>query len=156
MPSQAQWIGNHLKYLQGFKKLSQQQQLFVELATKNKRSPTEEKRFKVTLKLEKLAEQTLKAKSEAASIENAARREARKARDHELYNSAGLLILAGLVDSKTGLPTLDKAELLGALMGLAKVSDEDPRREDWKRVGKEKLASNSKSSNVKQPVAEPA
>ena len=62
----------------------------------------------------------------------------------------------GLVDSKTGLPTLDKAELLGALMGLAKVSDEDPRREDWKRVGKEKLASNSKSSNVKQPVAEPA
>jgi hypothetical protein len=43
--------------------------------------------------------------------------------------------LAGLVDTKTGKPTIDKAELLGALLGLAKVPAEDPRRKEWKRAG---------------------
>ncbi|MQT78371.1 conjugal transfer protein TraD, partial [Pseudomonas helleri] len=52
-----------------------------------------------------------------------------------LYQSAGLLILAGLVDTKTGKPTIDRGELLGALLGLAKVPADDPRRGDWKRAG---------------------
>jgi len=155
MPSQAQWIESHLQYLQGLNKPSQQQQLFMELATKDKRTATEEKRFKVSLKLEKLAAQTLKAKSEAASIENAARREARKARDHELYNTAGLLIMAGLVDTKTGQPVMDKAELLGALMGLANVGSDDPRRQEWKRAGDDKL-SQSVSKKAKSPAPEMA
>jgi len=153
MPSQVQWIESHLQYLQGLKKPSQQQQLFMELATKDERTATEEKRFKVSLKLEKLAAQTLKAKSEAASIENAARREARKARDHELYNTAGLLIMAGLVDTKTGQPVMDKAELLGALMGLANVGSEDPRRQEWKRAGDDKL-SQAVSKKAKNPAPE--
>ena len=59
----------------------------------------------------------------------------RTARTHELCNSAGLLILAGLVDTKTGQPAIDKGELLGAVLGLAKVPAEDPRRKEWKRAG---------------------
>jgi len=59
----------------------------------------------------------------------------RKARDHELFNAAGLLILAGLVDTKTGKPTIDKNELLGALAGLAKVPESDQRRTEWKKAG---------------------
>lgn len=60
----------------------------------------------------------------------------RKARDHELYNSAGLLIMAGLVDTtKTGKPTIDKAELL-----LAKVPENDQRRLEWKKAGAAKFA----------------
>ena len=43
----------------------------------------------------------------------------RKARTHELCQSAGLMGMAGLVDKVTGKPTLDRAELLGALLGLA-------------------------------------
>ena len=35
------------------------------------------------------------------------------------YNAAGLLILAGLVDTKTGKPTRHPAELLGGLLELA-------------------------------------
>jgi hypothetical protein len=62
---------------------------------------------------------------------------------HELCNSAGLLILAGLVDTKSGQPTIDKAELLGALLGLAKVPVEDPRRKEWKRAGDSMLAEQS-------------
>ena len=67
----------------------------------------------------------------------------RTARTHELCNSAGLLILAGLVDTKTGQPTIDKGELLGALLGLAKVPEEDPRRLEWKRAGDSMLTEQS-------------
>ena len=80
-----------------------------------------------------------KARQDAANLINTEKKVAAKAertaRTHELCNSAGLLILAGLVDTKTGKPAIDKGELLGALLGLAKVPVEDPRRKEWKRAG---------------------
>lgn len=80
-----------------------------------------------------------KARQEAVSLINAERKltaEAeRKARDREMYQAAGLLSLAGLVDKKTGKPMINRGELLGALLGLAKVPQDDPRRTDWKRAG---------------------
>ncbi|EJX7507605.1 conjugal transfer protein TraD [Escherichia coli] len=62
-------------------------------------------------------------------------RAARKARDHALYQSAGLLIMAGLVDSKTGKPVDDAAALLGALAGLNDLSRDNPKWSDWKIRG---------------------
>lgn len=148
MASNAEWIDKHIQYLQGHANLNQQQQRFLELALMTSRSTLEEKQFKSALKLEKLAEQMLKAKAESASLQNAARKAARKARDHALYNSAGLMIVAGLVDTETGEPLIDKAELLGALMGLAKVPADDPRRSEWKKAGADKLESlNQKKDN---------
>ena len=80
-----------------------------------------------------------KARQDAANLINAEKKVVAKAertaRTHELCNSAGLLILAGLVDTKTGKPAIDKGELLGALLGLAKVTAEDQRRLEWKRAG---------------------
>jgi len=49
------------------------------------------------------------------------------------------MIVAGLVDTVTGKPFMDKAELLGALMGLAKVPAEDAQRTEWKKAGADKL-----------------
>lgn len=144
MATNAEWINNHIVYLEGHASLNQQQQRFLELALKTSRSTIEEKQFKAVLKLEKLTMQMLKAKAEAASLENAAKKLARKARDHELYNSGGLMILAGLVDTVTGKPLIDKAELLGALMGLAQVPADDPRRVEWKKAGTDKFESLSK------------
>ena len=66
---------------------------------------------------------------------DAVKKAERKARDHKLYNSAGLLIMADLVDTKTGKPTIDKAELL-----LAKVPENDQRRLEWKKAGAAKFA----------------
>jgi hypothetical protein len=40
----------------------------------------------------------------------------------------------------TGKPTLDRGELLGALLGLAKVAENDQRRPEWKRAGDALLA----------------
>jgi hypothetical protein len=152
MASNAQWTEQHVKYLQGHASLNQQQQRFVELALMKSRSPIEEKQFKAALKLEKLSVQMLKAKAESASIENAAKKVARKARDHELYNSAGLMIVAGLVDTVTGKPLVDKAELLGALMGLAKVPAEDPRRKEWQKAGSDKLQELQKAKPESVPA----
>ena len=92
------------------------------------------------VRAEKAADRAQKARADAARIINVDKAKERKARDHELYQSAGLLILAGLVDTKTGKPTLDRGELLGALLGLAKVPADDSRRSDWKRAGDALLA----------------
>ena len=76
-----------------------------------------------------------KARADAARIINADKSSLRKARDHELYQSAGLMILAGLVDSKTGLPTWDKGELLGALASLGQANAAPEKRAEWKARG---------------------
>ena len=90
-----------------------------------------------------------KARQDAANLINTEKKVAAKsertARTHELCNSAGLLILAGLVDTKTGKPAIDKGELLGALMGLAEVPAQDPRRVEWKLAGDALLTKESQT-----------
>lgn len=60
---------------------------------------------------------------------------ARKARDHALYQSAGLLIMAGLVDSQTGKPVDDPVKLLGALASLHELPRDNPKWAEWKIKG---------------------
>ncbi len=48
------------------------------------------------------------------------------------------------MDTVTGKPLMDKSELLGALMRLAKVSAEDSLRTEWRKAGSEQLAALSK------------
>ena len=87
------------------------------------------------VRAEKAAERAQKARADAARIINAEKAAERKARDHELYQSAGLLILAGLVDTTTGKPTRDRGELLGALVSLAEAQVDDAKRAAWKAKG---------------------
>ncbi len=141
------WLSNRVLYLKGLKSRTEQQNILIALHEKENRTPQDDKKLNVLIKAEKAADRATKARIEANKLiqaeKNAEKKAERKARDHELYNSAGLLILAGLVDTKTGKPTLDKAELLGALLGLAKVPKEDPRRKDWQRAGVAVLAEQS-------------
>ncbi|HDW3783534.1 TPA: conjugal transfer protein TraD, partial [Klebsiella pneumoniae] len=67
----------------------------------------------------------------------------RKARDHELYKTAGLMIMAGLVDSKTGKPKFSAAELVGALAGIAELPRNHPKWQEWEKRGKELLTKDS-------------
>lgn len=134
------WLAARIVYLQGLKAPGDHQRLLLLLAAKPDRTPGEERKFAALVKSEKAAERAVKARADAARIVNADQLKRRKARDHELFNSAGLMILAGLVDTHTGCPTLDRGELLGALMGLAKLPRDDPRRQDWKRAGDALLA----------------
>jgi len=133
------WLTARVTYLKGLKSRSDQQELLVLLAEKTDRTPQDDKKLAALVRAEKASLRAAKARQEAANLINAERKAVaeteRKARDHELYQAAGLLSLAGLVDKKTGKPTMDRGQLLGALLGLAKVAQDDPRRADWKRAG---------------------
>lgn len=141
------WLKDRVVFLKGLKTRTEQQELLVLLAEKSDRTTQDTKKLAALEKAEKASIRATKARQEAANLINAERRATaeaeRKARDHEMYQAAGLLSLAGLVDKKTGKPTLDRGELLGALLGLAKVPSTDPRRTEWKRVGDALLAESS-------------
>lgn len=138
--TQDQWLAARLQYLAGLKAPSDQQQLLMALATKTEKTPDDTRKLAALVRAEKAAERALKARADVARILNAEKAAARKARDHELYRSAGLLILAGLVDTRTGLPTRDRGELLGALLDLAERSASSETRAAWKRKGDARLA----------------
>jgi len=141
---QDDWITGRLAYLQGLKSPSDHQRLLLLLAEKPDRTPEDERKLTALVRAEKAAERAQKARANAARIVNAEKLSVRKARDRELYNAAGLMILAGLVDSRTGMPVLDRGELLGALMELSRVSPEDERKAQWKRKGDALLAERMK------------
>jgi len=57
------------------------------------------------------------------------------------------MVLANLVDSKTGLPLWDKGELLGGLIALASTTDET-KRKAWKVRGDALLTEKSAKKSV--------
>lgn len=146
------WLSNKVLTWENQKSRTEQQKILIMLYHKEHKTPQDEKKLSVLIKAERAAERASNARKAATLLlqaeKNAEKKAERKARDHELYNSAGLLILAGLVDTKTGKPTIDKAELLGALMSLANVSPDNPKRAEWKKAGAAKLqeAENKKAN----------
>jgi hypothetical protein len=138
------WLTDRLTFLKALKTRTEQQDLMLLLAENTQRSPADSKKLAALIKAEKASIRANKARQVANNLINSEKRAlaiaARNARTHELCESAGLMGLAGLVDTLTGKPTIDRGELLGALLGLAKVSDTDPHRAEWKRVGDALLA----------------
>lgn len=137
---QDDWLTTRTAYLKGLKSPNDQQRLLLVLAEKTDRTATDDRNLAALIRAEKAAERAQKARAGAARIINADKEKERVARNHEMYQAAGLLGLAGLVDTKTGKPTLDRGELLGAFLSLAKVPADDSRRADWKRAGDALLA----------------
>lgn len=131
---------DRIAYIKGLKSPSDHQKMLVLLAEKPERTSEDERKIAVLWKAERAAMKAQAAKADVARIMNAEKLAARKARDRELYQSAGLLILAGLVDTKTGKPLTDKGELLGALLSLAGAEVSPEKRAEWKRSGDAKLA----------------
>ncbi len=138
------WLNARLAYLRGLKAPTDHQRLLLLLVDKPERTPEDARKIMALVRAEKAAERAQKARANAARVVNADKLAVRKARDRELYNAAGLMILAGLVDSRSGMPLLDRGELLGALMALAKVPLDDPGRNQWKRAGDALLAERMK------------
>lgn len=118
-----EWINRRVAYIEGLKTPSAQQTLLVELAAKPDRTAAEQRAFVAVVRAEKAAQRALQTRGDAARFLEAKKKAERKARDHELYQSAGLLIMAGLVDSKTGKLLCEPADLLGALIFIARNGD---------------------------------
>lgn len=109
------------------------------------------------------AKEAREALAELRRVQNhKAQKEARKKRNHALFESAGLLILAGLVDSKTGIPSEDRGALLGGLLVVAKTLENgtvSERFQEWKKAGDARLAEQEtirKSSTATTPTSRPA
>ena len=130
-----EWLKTRLLYLRGLKAPSDYQRLLLLLAEIPHPTPEEERKLDALVRAEKAADRAQKARANAARVVNADKLATRKARDRELYNSAGLLILAGLVNTLTGRPVSDRGELLGALLELGEVPQDELRRKGWKRAG---------------------
>nr|WP_176704150.1 conjugal transfer protein TraD [Pseudomonas sp.]QDK64821.1 mobilization protein MobC [Pseudomonas sp.] len=139
-----EWLTTRLAYLRGLKAPSEQQRLLILIADKPELSKEDGPKLAALIRAEKAGDRAQKARADAARIVNAEKTSERKARDHELYQVAGLLSLAGLVDKQTGKPISDRGELLGALLGLAKVQVDDQRRAEWKRAGDSLIAASGK------------
>lgn len=72
-----------------------------------------------------------------------AKKEAGKKRNHALFESAGLMIIADLVAPESGLPVFDRGALLGGLMAISKTLGSGPEStgfQEWKSTGDAFLA----------------
>ncbi|EEV2822200.1 conjugal transfer protein TraD [Escherichia coli] len=147
MTNREEWLSAKIAYINGLKSPSEQQRLLVLLAEKKNRTTTDEKTLSALIRAEKTTEKAAAAKARVTAIiaaeRKAAARAERKARDHELYKAAGLMIVAGLVDSKTGKPKFSAAELVGALAGIAELPHNHPKWQEWEKRGKELLTKDS-------------
>lgn len=119
------WLIERIEHIRNKKSPSDQQRLLVLLCEKEDKTPKEEQDFKALVRaekavarLEKAAEKVASSKTKVSKILKAERSAKEKARTHELIKSAGLLIQAGLVDSKTGKPTMNYMDLLNKLKNI--------------------------------------
>ncbi|EBG3748877.1 hypothetical protein FIX32_21485 [Salmonella enterica] len=141
---QDKWLTERVAYIRGLKSPNDHQRLLLLLNDKKDATPDDLRKLVALVKAEKAAERAQRAKASVARIVNAEKLAERKRRDRELYQSAGLLILAGLVDTKTGVPTRDRGELLGALLALAGSEATTEKRAEWKKKGDTLLAKSGK------------
>jgi len=135
--SNNEWFIARLAYLSGLKAPNDQQKLMLELAQKVSLTDDEQRKMKALIRAEKAAERALKARADVAKIVNAEKALKRKARDHALYQAAGLMIVGKLVDTKTGEPFMQPDELLGALLEVAQAAQSPDKRAAWKAKGAE-------------------
>ena len=149
---QEQWAAERVRYIRGLKSPNEQQKLMLILTDKADKTAQDIKTLSLLMKAEQAAEKAQEARAKVMNLiqaeKRAEARAARKARDHALYQSAGLLIMAGLVDSQTGKPVDDTAALLGALASLNDLSRDNPKWSDWKIRGQELLNSKKSDSNT--------
>jgi len=136
---QARWVTDRVLYIRGLKSPNEQQRLLVILHEKANKTAQEMKTLSLLIQAERAVEKAQEARTKVMNQIHAEKRAeakaARKARDHALYQSAGLLIMAGLVDSQTGKPVDDPAKLLGALTSLNELSRDNLKWEEWKVKG---------------------
>lgn len=149
---QEKWVADRVRYIRGLKSPNEQQKLMLILTDKVDKTAQDIKTLYLLMKAEQAAEKAQEARAKVMNLiqaeKRAEARAARKARDHALYQSAGLLIMAGLVDSQTGKPVDDTAALLGALASLNDLSRDNPKWSDWKNKGQELLKSKKSDSTT--------
>lgn len=130
------WLTKRLEYIRGLPQPTDVQKLLLDMAAAPALTAADRKQFDALVKAEKAEERAESARIAARAIVKDRSAAERKARDHRMYQAAGLMGLAGLLDSATGELKYKPAALLGAFLGLVKV--EEPHR--WARWEQEGAA----------------
>ena len=144
------WVDNRVKYIKALVKPTKEQRLLTELYDAQEHlTPEQKKKFDLLVRAERAEEKVSAAKAELKAITRNEKDIARKERNHNLFQAAGLLQLAGLIDKETGKPN-DAEMLLGALNHLKSIIDNQentPLLIDWKSKGNLQLKSLQKKKN---------
>lgn len=119
-PKTATKFDDHVKYIKGLKRPTEAQAALLQLAKISNRSTEQDKAMAVLWRAEQAALRASKARAQANKLLSKKAEDERRARNHQMFQSAGLLIVSGLVDTKTGMPFEDPALLLGKLLVLAR------------------------------------
>lgn len=145
-----QLVENQVKYIKALVKPTEEQRLLTELYDAQEHlTPEQKKKFDLLVRAERAEEKVSAAKAELKAITRNEKDIARKERNHNLFQAAGLLQLAGLIDKETGKPN-DAEMLLGALNHIKSIIDNQentPLLIDWKSKGNLQLKSLQKKKN---------
>lgn len=118
--SEQDWLNNKVEYLKNLKSRNSQQDMMINLAQKKDISAGEKKVLSALIKAEKANERAIKASLNAEKFIRTEKEAERKARTKKLIDASGLLILTGLIDSKTGNLVIGKEEFIGLMSQIAK------------------------------------
>jgi hypothetical protein len=125
------WEGNYIALIKKLATKNDQQNLTILLFEKQDKTAQEEKELNILLKAERTKEIAKTAALNAVKLLTSKKDEERKARNHRLIQQGALIDLANLQG-------WDKGLLLGGLLALSKVADEN--KKNWKQQGNELLA----------------
>lgn len=138
------WLDEKIPYLQGLKQRSEDQETLLRLALKTDRTDREERALQAAIRVERSADRYRKARVESRKVRSQTKSAEKKSRDREMFNSAGLLIIAGLVDTQTGKPVHGADTLLGGLLLLKKAMTDD-NLPGYAEMGRERLRDEEKT-----------
>ena len=123
-----EWLAERMAYFKTLQAPAEHQRLMLVLGVKEELTGAEKKQLAAAFTLEKIDQKRQKS-AEKFRLVTQDPASAKAARDHRMFQAAGLLSMAGLLE-KDGTMKHPADALLGALLGLSEV--QDPRRwEAW-------------------------
>jgi hypothetical protein len=148
--AKAAWLTERLAYFRTLKNPAEHQTMMLLLGVKPDLTPGEKKQLAAAVALEAIEQRRQKSAEDFKRI-SADPDSKKKERDHRMYQAAGLLSMAGLID-KDGTLKHPSDALLGGLLGLAEV--QDPRRwEAWALKGAALMAERAAAKKAKATAA---
>jgi hypothetical protein len=119
---------------------SKDDKLFMLLMHKPDRTPVDNRSLAALIRVERAKETVRAGRGAIRQAASVTAKADRRERDHQRFLAAGLMTKAGLLDSQTGIPTWDRATLLGALDAMAQVDASEDQQRRWKARGDALLA----------------
>ncbi|EMD1897913.1 hypothetical protein VQV48_003976 [Providencia rettgeri] len=107
-----EWVAKRIELIRKFNEKTERQQEIIRLLDIENRTSLEQKQLHVLATAEKNELQRQETAQRLAIQERIANKKKRRERNHQMFLSAGMLTLSGLVDKVTGKPNYDPERLI--------------------------------------------